>query len=149
MTTFFINTKALTKFAIDLKTATPKVKSMISTTVRRLVMRIESIAKDEAPYKTGTLRRSIQGKMIDQFQGVINPSVNYAWWVHEGTNAHSIFPGGKKALYWDGARHPVKRVSHPGTKDNPFMERASRKGDREANKLLNDVGNKIISQLVK
>lgn len=35
-----------------------------------------------------------------------------------GTRAHIIRPRGKKALFWVGARHPVRSVFHPGTRPN-------------------------------
>ena len=41
----------------------------------------------------------------------------------EGTRPHTILPKDKKALYWPGAAHPVRRVNHPGSKPNAFMER--------------------------
>jgi hypothetical protein len=32
-----------------------------------------------------------------------------------------IVPTNKKALFWKGASHPVKKVNHPGTKAQPFL----------------------------
>ena len=32
-------------------------------------------------------------------------------------------PKDKKALYWPGAAHPVRKVNHPGSKANDFMGR--------------------------
>lgn len=44
--------------------------------------------------------------------------------VEYGTRPHDIYPRNKQALYWPGARHPVSVVHHPGTRPNPFLERA-------------------------
>ena len=44
-----------------------------------------------------------------------------------------IYPKDKLALYWPGAAHPVKSVSHPGTKANPFMERIVEASQNEIN----------------
>lgn len=33
---------------------------------------------------------------------------------------------GARALHWEGARHPVKHVDHPGTDPNAFLIRAAR-----------------------
>ena len=33
----------------------------------------------------------------------------------EPTSAHEIYPVNAKALFWEGAAHPVMRVHHPGT----------------------------------
>jgi len=42
----------------------------------------------------------------------------------EHSAAHIIVPRYKRALYWPGAAHPVKMVRHPGTKANPYHQRA-------------------------
>jgi hypothetical protein len=42
--------------------------------------------------------------------------VEYGRHLEEGTPPHIIRPKNKKALYWRGAKHPVKVVRHPGTK---------------------------------
>ena len=44
-----------------------------------------------------------------------------------GTRPHTITPRRKRALYWKGASHPVKRVNHPGTKAQGFTEKAAAK----------------------
>jgi len=44
-----------------------------------------------------------------------------------GTRPHMIYPREKKALYWKGALHPVKKVHHPGTKPQPFLRPAFEK----------------------
>ena len=62
---------------------------------------------------------------------VIEPHVNYAIFVHEGTRPHIIRPRVKQALYWKGARHPVMSVRHPGTKKNPFMEEGLKNSERQ------------------
>ena len=41
--------------------------------------------------------------------------------VEEGTRPHTIRARGKKALYWKGAKHPVKSVRHPGSKAKPYL----------------------------
>ena len=53
-----------------------------------------------------------------------------------GTRAHVIeantggFKHSKKALYWPGARHPVKKVNHPGTPAFHTMRNALRAAGR-------------------
>ena len=32
-----------------------------------------------------------------------------------------IKPKNKRALYWKGAAHPVKKVNHPGSKAKPYL----------------------------
>jgi hypothetical protein len=42
----------------------------------------------------------------------------------QGTKPHVIRPRKKRALFWPGAGHPVKRVNHPGTKAMHYMDTA-------------------------
>ena len=46
----------------------------------------------------------------------------YAKWVNDGTGPYTITPVNAKALYWDGASHPVKVVHHPGIQGRHFVE---------------------------
>jgi hypothetical protein len=41
-----------------------------------------------------------------------------------GTLPHMIYPRRKAALFWPGARHPVRSVKHPGTPEFAFMRKA-------------------------
>ena len=47
----------------------------------------------------------------------------------EGTRAHTITARRKRALFWKGARHPVKSVRHPGTKAQYLTKRVQRRVD--------------------
>ena len=81
----------------------------------------------EAPRKTGRLKASIK-KQNTGNGGFVFVSKNiapYADFVLDGTRPHDIRPRNKKALFWKGAKHPTKRVHHPGTKSNPFIDRGA------------------------
>ena len=56
--------------------------------------------------------------------------------VEFGTRAHIIRPKSKKALYWKGAKRPVKQVSHPGSKAKPYLIPAF---EDEKDKFINDL----------
>lgn len=94
--------------------------------MQKVVFQGEALMKRETPVKTGTLRRSITSR-VEQGgnRGVIGTNVEYARSVHEGTRPHFIRPKRAKALFWKGARHPVRVVRHPGTKANAFMTRTA------------------------
>jgi hypothetical protein len=83
-----------------------------------------------AKYTTKGIVPWRSGFLVQTFQAVLTtgllrwyPTASYAPFVEFGTQPHMIFPQNGLALYWPGAQHPVKSVSHPGTKPNPFMER--------------------------
>lgn len=93
--------------------------------MQRAVLTVEAQAKRESPVKTGNLRRSITSRVErGGDRGVVGTNAKYARAVHEGTRARTIRPVRKRALFWRGARHPVKSVRHPGSRANPFLERA-------------------------
>lgn len=96
--------------------------------MRRAVLTVEAQAKRESPVKTGHLRRSITSR-VEQGgnRGIVGTNLRYARAVHEGTKRRVIRPTAKKALWWKGAKHPVKLVRHPGSKANPFFVRAIQK----------------------
>lgn len=52
----------------------------------------------------------------------VGPRTWYANFVVRGTRAHEIRPRSKRALHWDDQF--ASRVRHPGSKANPFPERA-------------------------
>ena len=55
-----------------------------------------------------------------------------------GTKAHEIRPRRKRALFWPGAGHPVKRVWHPGTKAQKFSEQAAERAGKQYERIMND-----------
>ena len=57
-------------------------------------------------------------------EAVIKSPAEYAEWVNDGTRPYTITPISKKALYWEGADHPVHEVNHPGNKAYKYMEEA-------------------------
>lgn len=54
----------------------------------------------------------------------IGSDISYAGYVVSGTRPHDIYPRDARALFWPGAAHPVSHVHHPGTRANPFLQRA-------------------------
>lgn len=61
---------------------------------------------------------------IDDEEAHIRTPAEYAVMVNDGTRPHVIEPVSAKALYWPGAAHPVKRVYHPGTQGQHFVEKS-------------------------
>jgi hypothetical protein len=84
------------------------------------------------PWRTGFLTQTFKAELTT---GMLRwfPTASYAPFVEFGTKPHMIYPKDKMALYWPGAAHPVKSVSHPGTKANPFMERIVEASQDEIN----------------
>lgn len=93
--------------------------------VSRALLIVEAEAKREAPVKGGGLRRGITHRQTSDTSGIVGTNSPYARPVHEGSRPHTITARKAKALFWKGARHPVKSVRHPGNRPNPFMRRAA------------------------
>ncbi len=82
---------------------------------------MEGYAKSHAPWtdRTSHARQSLHGG-VDVRDGqhvlYLSHGMEYGIWLEKGTPPHEIKPKDKKALFWHGAEHPVKKVMHPGTK---------------------------------
>lgn len=88
--------------------------------------------RSSAPFRTGQLRQDIRFRQ--ETSPALHLIVYYAMvpqaaFVIKGTRPHQILPRNAKSLRWlgpgglGGARF-AKRVNHPGTKPNPFPEKA-------------------------
>jgi hypothetical protein len=115
-------TPDLDQFASRWKAAESIIREEMLVAMRKSVLIVENQGKVNAPVDTGTLRRSIHGQALSHVHGTVGTAVPYAVFVHEGTSAHVIH--GRPWLYWPGAKHPVRKVNHPGTRPNPFLKRA-------------------------
>ena len=103
----------------------------IGTEVNKLTSDLTDIAQrwvqSEAPRKTGKLKASIQKETWGS-RGLVWIAKGIApYWIYvvEGTQPHVIRAKYKKAL-----KTPYglfKSVNHPGTKANPFVDRAATK----------------------
>lgn len=60
---------------------------------------------------------------------LINTS-DHAVYLEFGTRPHVIEANAKKALFWEGAAHPVRKVHHPGTPAYHLMRNALRAAGR-------------------
>ena len=120
-----INVDEIDKFAVELTELSEKSRDNIQKAVKKSAFNIESQAKKNlSSYKsviTGHLRRSITTKMGDLDATIHTSNVKYAIIVEKGSKAHVIRPKNKKALYWKGAKRPVKLVNHPGSKAKPYL----------------------------
>lgn len=121
-----------------------KARQAISLAIKYTATEVWGNVRKEAPVDHGRLAGSFQLDQVDDLSYRIWSGVEYALAVHEGTKPHVIEPKKKKALYWDGARHPVKRVMHPGTQANPYadraIEQASSRSDEFISRALREVG---------
>lgn len=98
------------------------------------------------PWKTGNLVQSF-GVVLGRLYASVAPDrstpAKYALAVHEGTGPHVITPKKGKALFWKGAKHPVAKVNHPGTRPNRYMPRILEKAQPKINEHFHSALDKI------
>jgi len=100
-----------------------------------------------APIKSGALVDSITtqrwGNQYGYFASV-GPTVPYGPYVSLGTAPHDIYPVNARALHWLSGIAPTvglggdvfaMHVRHPGTKPNPYMDKAEGDYEESINEL--------------
>ena len=114
--TIDINTSDLTTKLSPDKVAQAKQKGLeySSQELIRVLMR-------NSPVDHGLLKSWFLDSLSSD-EAVIKSPAEYAQWVNDGTQPYTITPTSKKALYWEGADHPVRVVHHPGIKARHFVE---------------------------
>ena len=119
-----INTDEIDRFAVELIELSEKSRDNVQKAIKKSAFNIESQAKKNLASNksvvTGHLRRSISHK-VSMTEGIVSANTKYAEGVEKGTKPHIIRAKKKKALYWQGANHPVKVVNHPGSRAKPYL----------------------------
>ena len=119
------DTSEIDKFVIDLKDTSENIRSDVQKVLKKSGFNIEARAKrnitNNGSVKTGHLRRGVTTDIGNMEVTVHTSNIKYARGVEEGTRPHTIRAKNKKALYWKGAKHPVKSVRHPGSRAKPFL----------------------------
>ncbi len=125
MAAIVLQIEGLKAFEGNVAGASAELTSQVKWAMVQSTNTVKNTAQRLAPYKTGTLRRSIFTQISDTgFKGTVaqdSSIANYGSMVEYGTSAHAIDPLNKQALFWNGALHPYRRVMHPGTKAKPYM----------------------------
>ena len=106
----------------------PSAQAHVDTAVGKMLEHLgEDILTDArrfVPVATGRLRESLDSEVNERVLRVGSRDVKYSVYVELGTAPHVIRPKTKKALYWEGAAHPVAKVNHPGTTASPYLRPA-------------------------
>ena len=120
-----INADELNKFSVEVIKLSDEVEEDVKKVVKNSAFNIEKNAKSNLTKNksvaTGHLRRGISTDIKGLGATIHTSNIKYARGVEEGTRSHIIRPKNKKALYWKGAKHPVKKVNHPGSKAKPYL----------------------------
>ena len=129
MITIKVECKNIKEIEAAFKKSPVEITKRLNVAVGKIVTKMESTTKREAPVNKqsggGNLRQSIRSRMSGPARGVIEVGALYAEFVHEGTRPHIIRVSRKKVLA-NRRQGKIfgKVVKHPGTKKNPFLDRA-------------------------
>lgn len=123
----------------------------------RVASEIVNNAKEIAPYKTGNLKKDIKVISYSHKKAVIGNTklAPYAKFVHFGTKPHMIKVKKARALANKNGKIFGKKVNHPGTKANPYLENAANRYinssgfTRAKSALANEVKNRLINDIKK
>lgn len=157
-----IKTTGLTELGQRLS-VTPQVASKgIHDALWKSLFEIERKTKPLIPAKTGALRSSWGSpatgwKWVKGGWGSIGTNIEYAPFIEWGTGlfgpkkkAYSIAPRYKKALYWEGALHPVRgTIIHKGVKPIRFAERGTQASIPNIKKYFDGVAEKVVTFITK
>lgn len=126
-------------------------KTLDEETKQLLIKRLAEIAYYEAfytaPWKTGKLARSIIIETEDG-EAKLQALAPYAKFVVEGTRPHEIHPAGANVLVFNAKSGDLvftRLVWHPGTKPNPFIQRAVDK----AREQIYDIWDELFEDLIE
>ncbi len=135
----------------QLITALEEAPSIAGPILQRALLASQAIlakytTRATVPWRTGFLVQSFRAELTP---GILRwfPTASYAPYVEFGTKPHVIEPKDKKALYWPGAEHPVRRVNHPGTKANDFMGRIVRTAQEDINEQFATALQQIVREI--
>ena len=88
-----------------------------------------------SPVDHGLLKSWFIESLSDE-RGVIKSPAFYAIYQDQGTRPYTIYPRGQatyhagrkltsgSALWWPGAKHPVRKVNHPGLNGKHFVDKS-------------------------
>jgi HK97 gp10 family phage protein len=116
-----------------------------------LIERLAEVAYTEAfhsaPWKTGKLARSIVKEIDKDGEASIKALAPYAKYVIKGTAPHKIRPVNASVLAFkamSGDMVFTRLVRHPGTKPNPFLQRAVDKARENVEEIFAELFEELI-----
>lgn len=147
-----VTIKGLEEFRSAIKRAPAAAAAELSKATQKSVLTIEGAAKREAPVNKqsggGNLRQSIKSRMTGRLSGEIVAHAPYSAAVELGTRPHLITAVNKRVLAnRRTGQFFGKVVHHPGTKPNPFFERAVRASISKINEYFKGASDAIVRVL--
>ena len=112
--TIELDTSQIGKLGSMPREATPRALSYAAQDMTRFL-------QINSPVDHGLLRQWFIDSLTDTEAHIKSPA-EYAIYQDQGTRPYLIYPNKKKALFWEGADHPVRMVAHPGVPAKYFVQ---------------------------
>ncbi len=114
--------------------------------IERLVDVVYGLAFWGAPVRTGYLASTVY-KQVGFGEGKVGAAASYAEFVEKGTAPHVIYPVKGRVLAFQVAGRLVfaPLVRHPGTRANPFLERAAEGGRSRVDEIFANLWLDVVS----
>ncbi len=122
-----------------------RIALLIAEKVRDIATR-----QGNVPFLKGDLRKSLVVHLVGLGKALLTSNLPYARAVHDGRPQVTIRPKRKKALFWKGAKRPVKKVVQPARDGKPFILEAIDELQEEGFGFLDgEVDEMVIKKLEK
>lgn len=131
----------MSKRGIDFEALSERFLSEIAEPlVSRLTDEVAASAFFLAPWRTGYLAQSIV-KDVNGLQATVKPLAPYAPFVINGTLPHEIRPVRASVLRFEAGGQVVfsALVHHPGTKPNPFLQKAAAQASEKIPEIFSNL----------
>lgn len=147
-----VEIQGLDKFLAGLKKYPQYSIDEMGKAVARSVGLLQSQTIKEAPVNKvangGNLRQSVRSSMKNKLSGEVRVDANYGIFVHEGTSPHEIRATNAKVLAnRRTGQFFGKVVRHPGTRANPFLQRAINLVNPRMNELFKEAIDKVLKKV--
>jgi hypothetical protein len=119
----------------------------------------EKKVKEKTPYRTGHLRSTIHGEVVEMgtpVKGIVGHQCKYGDPVEVGTGIYgprgqmiTIVPKNKKALWWPGVGHPVRKVTQKGFRGRFMFKRTFIEDWEKLREIFDRAGFTIARELEK
>lgn len=135
-----IQVTGMTEVTKGMQNASKAFDAIMERALNQSLTAVTNMAKQNAPYKSGNLRRSITNEPLGKLRGIVTANTPYAKYVEVGTAPHTIVPKRAKVLAFKSGGSMVftKKVNHPGFSGRFYMKRTTVQGTPIVQRYFSD-----------
>ena len=146
-----VKINGLKELTAALKKSPELTVNELNKSIARSIGVLQNQTIKEAPVNKvamgGNLRQSIKSAMLSRLRGEVSVEAKYGIYVHEGTAPHTIVARGKSLYNKRSGQFFGKKVNHPGTRANPFLQRAIKVVTPRISELFTEAMNNVFNKI--